>query len=831
MSIYKESKIYGNILELNEATLTKTSVNTTPLSRINKTIYYKFSVYAEATTESPFIWNAGIEYGYVITPSGGFAIHNEDYAFQDFKQGDIIQWTDPSDTYTFTILNVLNDGQTIVVAGTTSNPPNSTYPTAQISLRFDSIDVEYIENLLSENEPQQKNHFTNNTPEVYKGTVSVLSTPTNLVWQNSNKANHVSDKAIEVEILSNGLNVENVWEVELLIRNDASTSLIDNFYRDAELTNLQGQTEPLRFQNDIQNLSTYLRIKNTNAVFFREFEFIDNEYNTKIHWFNKTLSGTNTDLEIYDLTLLNAIDNSPVTGILANGETKVSFELFSPTDVIASGTNLNYFAKLNYFQLPTATEYTNNSQAFKENFYLSEFTYKPATSTFPANADFNPDTYISAITLTKINNYTVKFEFTVNSANYDYENKFACIALNIYGAKETCLICGVPEIIYKTDGLINGYFSVENFKILRHFEDDLSGGVANDVDAFKEDEFVIYKKIKQDFHGSAQNKNTRIKKVEQKIIAKNSISGESFELDNVVFNIPALPVITNSHNLSQQLVNITQNRPYTFNENFLKQCKFWNDVAWFNSFDADAYGIIYLQVAGQIRWEYYLAQLNTNTAFYNPSQSQNGLNKDWFHYQTGNWKTYEQTKITVVYPDPTLGNLDLSWIDENEITIHDYASNPKYSVKQIKTFKVNQTTFAEISNITPNFLDYEKTKVQALFTSNDVLFSDDCVIVIRIEAWENGSVSTVQHYSSYYATPSNSNGFDGLNASNKVLITQVNANTLKGECLIDNTLINPNINEFKITARIYEKSLPSKQFQDGYIFEFMSGANYNFQNQ
>lgn len=828
MSIYKESKIYGNILELNEATLTKTSVNTTPLSRLNKTIYYKFAVYAKATTESPFIWNAGIDYGFVITPSGGVAVFNEDYAFSDFRAGDVVRMIGIG-PYTFTVLNVLNDGQLIVFDTSTLDPTNLAYNNIIVSLQFDSIDIEYTENILSENEPQQKNHFTNNTPEVFK--VTSIGFPIDLVWQNTNKANHVLDKAIKSQILSNGLNVENVWEIEILIINDDSTTLIDNFYRDGELLNLQSQTEPLRFQNDIQNLSTYLKLKPTASTFFREFEFIDNEYNTKIHWFNKKLDGTNTDLEIHDLTLLNALDNSPITGILANGQTKVSFELFSPTDIIASGTNLDYFAKLNYFQLPNATEYANNSQAFKENFYLSEFTYKPSVSTFPANADFNPDTFISAITLTKINQYIVKFEFTVNSANYDYENKFACIALNIYGAKETCLICGVPEIIYKIDGLLEGYFYDREFKYFRHFEDNLVGGVANDVDSFKEDEFVIYKKIKQDFHGSAQNKNTRIKKVEQKIIAKNSVSGESFELDNVVFNVPTLPVITNSYNLSQQLVNITQNRPYTFNENFLKQCKFWNDVAWFNSVYADTYGIIYLQVAGQIRWEYYLAQLNANTAFYNPAQSQNGLNKDWFHYQTGNWKIYEQTKITVVYPDPTLGNLDLSWIDENEITIHDYASNPKYSVKQIKTFKVNQTTFAEISNITPNFLDYEKTKVQALFTSNDALFSDDCVIVIRIEAWENGSVSTVQHYSSYYATPSNSNGFDGLNASNKVLITQVNANTLKGECLIDNTLINPNVNEFKITARIYEKSLPSKQFQDGDIFEFMSGANYNFQNQ
>lgn len=830
MSIYKDSKIYGNILDLNEATLTKTSVNTTPLSRINKTIYYKLSVYAKATTESPFVWNAGIDYGFVITPSGGFAVFNEDYAFIDFKVGDVVEWVGPN-TYTFTVLNVLLDGQMIVFDATTSDAPNISFTDIKLSLRFDSIDVEYIENLLSESEPQQKNHFTNNTPEIYKGTVSVLATPTNLVWQNSNKANHVSDKAIEVEILSNGLNVENVWEVELLIRNDASTTVIDNFYRDAELTNLQGQTEPLRFQNDIQNLSTYLKVKPTASTFFREFEFIDNEYNTKIHWFNKTLSGTNTDLEIHDLTLLNALDNTPVTGILANGQTKVSFELFSPTDVIASGTNLDYFAKLNLFQLPSATEYANNFKEFKENFYLSEFTYKPATSTFPANADFNPNTYISAITISKIDDNTVKFEFTVDFANYDYENKFACIALNIYGAKETCLICGVPEIIYKTDGLINGYFSVDTFKYLRHFEDNLLGGVSSNIDAFKEDEFVIYKRIRTDLEASDEFRNIRIKKVEQKIIAKNTITGASFELDNVVVNVPASPTITNSFGQTQQLVNITQNRPYTFNENFLKQINFQNDVAYFNSGDADFSGMFILKVPNQIRWEYYLAQLNANTAFYNPAQPQNGLNKDWFHYQITNWKIYEQTKITVVYPDPTLGNLDLSWTNENEITIHDYASNPKYSVKQIKTFKVNQTTFAEISNITPNFLDYEKTKVQALFTSKDALFSDDCVIVIRIEAWENGSVSTVQHYSSYYATPSNSNSFDGLNASNKVLITQVNANTLKGECLIDNTLINPNVEEYKITARIYEKSLPSKQFQDGDIFEFMSGANYNFQNQ
>lgn len=831
MAIYKESKIYGNILELNEATLTKTSVNTTPLSRLNKTIYYKFSVYAKATTESPFIWNAGIDYGFVITPSSGVAVFNEDYAFADFKVGDVVEWQGATD-YTFTVSNVLLDGQMIVFNTITSDTTNIAYTDLVFSLRFNSIDVEYIENLLSENEPQQKNHFTNNTPEVYKGTVSVVATPTNLVWQNSNKANHVSDKAIEVEILSNGLNVENVWEVELLIRNNASTTLIDNFYRDAELTNLQGQTEPLRFQNDIQNLSTYLKVKPSASTFFREFEFIDNEYNTKIHWFNKKLDGTNTDLEIHDLTLLNALDNTPVTGILANGQTKVSFELFSPTDVIASGTNLNYFAKLNYFQLPTATEYANNSQAFKENFYLSEFTYKPATSTFPANADFNPNTFISAITLTKINQYIVKFEFTVNSANYDYENKFACIALNIYGAKETCLICGVPEIIYKTDGILDDYFAISKFKYLRHFETNpTTQGISSDIEAFKEDEFVIYKRIFTDLHGNTANKNTRLQKVEQKIIAKNIVSGAFFELDNITINVPATPLLTNQFGLTQQLVNITQLRPYTFNENFLKEVKLTNDVSWFNSDGADAYGYFDLYVAGQIRWEYYLQQLNANTSFFNTSQTNNGLNKDWFHYQSSNWKIFEQTKLYVSYPDPTLGNLNLTWTNENQVTLHNYATNPDYSLKQIKTFKINQTSFAEISEITPAFYDYEKTKISAIFESVNALDAENCVVVIRIEAWENGSVQTVHHYSSHYATPSSSNPFKGLDATNKVLITQMSATKIKGECLLDNTLLASGVNEFKITARVYDVTLPAKQFQSGDTFQFMSGDNYNFQNQ
>lgn len=830
MSVYRESRIEGDILELNEATLIKTSVNTTPLSRIKKDIYYKFSVYAKATTESPFIWNAGIDYGFVITPGGGIAVYNEDYAFSDFNIGDTVEWIGTgTGPYTFTVSNVLNGGQLIVFDYTTLDPPNVPYTDVKLSLRFSSIDVEYTENILSDSEPQQKNHFTNNTPEIYKGVISAIATPVDLVWQNTNKANHVSDKQIEVEIITNELNVENVWEVELIIRNKNTTTLIDNFYQDGELPNLQSQTEPLRFQNDIQNLSTYLKVKPTAATFFREFDFIDNEYNTKIHWFNKKLDGTSTDLIAQNLILKNAADNSIITGILANGQTLVSFELYSPVDNIAAGLNLDYFAKLNYFQLPNALEYANNFQAFKENFYLSEFTYKPGVSTFPANADFNPDTYISAITITKIDDKTVKFDFTVDFANYDYEYKFAAIALNIYGAKETCLICGVPAIIYKTDGLIDGYFEVDTFKYYRHFE-DVSGGLTGDIDAFKEDEFVIYKRIKTNLN-TDEFKNTRLKKVEQKIIAKNTVSGASFELDNVVVNVPSSPVVVNSFGLTQQLVNINQVRPYTFNETFLKRINFSNDVAYFNSIDASDSGMFLLQVPNQIRWEYYLAQLNANTAFYDATEPNDGLNKDWFHYQTGNWKIFEQTKITIVYPDATLGNLDLSWTDENEITLHDYASNPNYSTKEIKTFQVNQTTFAEIAEITPNFLDYEKTKVSAVFESSNVLIAEDCIIVIRIEAWENGSVSTVQHYSSYYATPTNSNSFDGLDNTNKVLITQVNANTLKGECLIDHSAIPSNVDEFKVTGRIYESSLPCKQFQDGSNFQFMHGANYNFQNQ
>jgi hypothetical protein len=69
-----------------------------------------------------------------------------------------------------------------------------------------------------------------------------------------------------------------------------------------------------------------------------------------------------------------------------------------------------------------------------------------------------------------------------------------------------------------------------------------------------------------------------------------------------------------------------------------------------------------------------------------------------------------------------------------------------------------------------------------------------------------------------------------LDLSNKVIVS-LTGNVVKGEVLIDFTQIPLNKQKFKITARLYDKELPSKEFQDLEVFAFQDVDIYNFQDQ
>ncbi len=823
--IAKESRIYTGVYPIDYTGLTRAGVNVSLFSRFRQDIYYKFSVCAKASIDSPFVLNAGIDYGYVIG-SIGWGVFNDDSAFVDFKKGDILTFANatiavPAD---YTVLSVSEDGKLISLSGTPfgASALNSINDHVTLSLKLDALNIDYIQTINSRLENQNFNSFANDTPET-KRKLNVAGT-TLLDDITGADANKIT-KGYNISYLSNALNTENIWEAEILITPSATAESYANvFWREGELENIETLSPPDRMFNDDQVFITRLSIQQVGKPLRRDLDFTSDQYNTHIPYFNKKLDGNETGLSIANLLIEDEATSEVSTGVEIGGSSLVSFTLNS------SDIELTDLAtKLNFCLLPIKDEYKINARTQKQNFCIDELVLDPDPPATPANGENYASGYgaLRDVVFTKINDFQYDITFAVDLAGSTftnqlaaaYTNKKALLCLNSFGEDETCLLIGVIDI------LISGnppseILEFSDYKYHSHTDTDATPD-ATPVDATTEEEFVIQKTINIDTATFTNATDTKILKVRQKLIARNSVTDESFDLDIVEFNVAGSGIFNGSAS-QLQIINQASSRNYTFNERWLKDNTLVSDI---ESFKLDeAVGIINLKIAGQIRWEYYLNKIGVSTAFYDTSVSKDGLNENFYRYNSAiaNWNIYEQTEVECTFINPITGELNAAvYTDDNLITIRDYGQNATYTTKTIQTF--NGAT-----EITPNIINYDKTRVLATFENVDTI--ESVVVVIRAYIFENGTVQSVQHYSSWFETPVGSNVFSSTDGSNMVKVSSISLTKIEAECFIDGSLLT-GVQKMVLVAWVKSPASTdfTKQFEDGEDFDFEDSFIYEFE--
>jgi hypothetical protein len=123
-----------------------------------------------------------------------------------------------------------------------------------------------------------------------------------------------------------------------------------------------------------------------------------------------------------------------------------------------------------------------------------------------------------------------------------------------------------------------------------------------------------------------ERNDATITELNARIIAKNTVTNESFELEKFSVNLNSLPFLPNG----TKPINSIQNRPFNIPSNALM-----NQVKFERATSEDTltkYGVS-IKHPFLCRWEYWLQQLNASLDFYDSK------NKDWRHYQdVANWK-------------------------------------------------------------------------------------------------------------------------------------------------------------------------------------------------
>lgn len=344
----------------------------------------------------------------------------------------------------------------------------------------------------------------------------------------------------------------------------------------------------------------------------------------------------------------------------------------------------------------------------------------------------------------------------------------------------------------------------QNVTFLRHYEDEESAGI-DEVNAYPEDEIVSQSQVTIDRTNSLTS-SVLIDNIKCAVIAKNTVTGETFDLDSYTQSFSGTPIIN-----GQQFIALEIPRPFNIPDTEVrKSIKFTSrqDLQTGNQYFIDVYFPFIF------RWEYWTILSSAPAEFYNSSQDLNGFNQFWHHFQTGDW-IIEYKQTVTVNKNGTL----LTYETESLIQSNDWDSNEDWP-GVIKTYDPDTLTELYDAGTSSKFLlGYKPTLVVAEFEHDTDINLDEQTIVIKIEVFEEGGVTGSQRLSSHWEMEPGTTWLKSITSSNKVLKALNTSTKIQGRCLVDYSLLPPK-SKFKISSRIYkheEGAEGVKLMEDGTI--------------
>lgn len=558
---------------------------------------------------------------------------------------------------------------------------------------------------------------------------------------------------------------------------------------------------------------------------FQEIEVSETLGN--VGWFGENFNKGESAYEIGSV-IFKTLADVVIPGItLSENEIKGEVTITNFTDNPFSNNNTKFV--LNFIKAPSdPSEYQNNGKNVQENFFFDRALQTVGSAPIDGDEFATQWQVLKDVEAEFISASEIKLKFRIALSSFivselaelDIARYILAVEIQDHTlataiADNVCLLIDAQDFFIDNSdpGLL-----VSSTRFLRHFENTFEQGQSG-VEVFPEDEVVAYSRIYID-RATREADSIIIKKVEANMIAKNSVSGESFILDTFSLDTSGLAFIGDS-----QFIDFSLDRVFHIPiAEIRKKIK----ITRRQDLDESQRRYYDIVIPYLIRWEYFTALTNVNADFFDTSEPNNGWNQFWHHYTTlTDWGLYYNQKILVSKNgDPLLYESDIQLLSD------DYDSNPDWEPDGIKSF--NNATNVQLYDVGTmrNFLlGFEATRIEATFTKiSGAPILANCYVVFGIEVFEQGGIAGRRRISSVY--PLEDTWFKSVDNSNKIVLS-LSGNTITAKALIDNTLIPLNVRAFKITARIYEfGAAPSlaKQFEDGSAFEFEDGAIYEFEN-
>jgi hypothetical protein len=221
-------------------------------------------------------------------------------------------------------------------------------------------------------------------------------------------------------------------------------------------------------------------------------------------------------------------------------------------------------------------------------------------------------------------------------------------------------------------------------------------------------------------------------------------------------------------------------------------------------------------------WADYKALASANSAFYDNTELNNGLNQNSSHYSmnVSNWGVY----LFYDFDMNKNGNITTYRQISPELDVVNYDDYIGTNIWSVTKQLTNQAGTSTNNNI----LDTENTKISFAFTSSLGDVGTDYQAVIRLEEYQNGGLKNIWEISSYKDRLVAGNPLKPLTGETFAKITKSPVDTLTVEAEIDKDLINLG-RQYQISSRIWVGLGQTYVFEDGVNYEFEDSVDYDFE--
>jgi len=614
---------------------------------------------------------------------------------------------------------------------------------------------------------------------------------------------------------------------------------ITPFFLSAQYTDLQNGVAPSYFLN-AECLKFIFRIEAgedlSNPNSFQFSQTLDVSGNSG--WFNESFNSGYTDYSVKSISYEDDISTNSVPGIQLSAD-KTRIKIVVENTISSPFVNNNTDFTANFSYLPEfQTEYQQNGKNVIENFYFDRG-FQTVGSAAIAGDNFGTDEQVFETieaTFTSTSEIEVELLVSLSPAMISDIEARGRKAFAIWittqnhllataDADKVALLADV-EVFYQ-DTTDAGLLTWANPVFLKHYETDPITEGADTINGRIEDDILRYDQFYID-RGGREDNTINIQQTRQFLIAKNSVTGDEFILEQFFQNWNNTTLVndgTPSGQYTTQFINFVQDRVFKMPTNDERKQIKVDRRADLDTTDFRYYEMYY---PFMMRWEDWIALLNANTNFFDASLPQNGLNNLWNRYSTfANWDLYYRNQVILNQLDNVTNiNSQLTYSQDKIIDSFTYLESTDWINEDISSFTLTGSPL--LSGGTEFIQGFEDTKIIASkeWAGAGVKPNNatEVVWVMRIEVYEQGSITDIRFISSVYDWLQFS-WFKSTDLSNKLVLSETGG-VFKAEALIDYSLI-PAGTQFRVSARIYDKRtavVSGKLMEDGTQKEMQDGT-------